>query len=384
MRVFWHGRHDALGGSTLGKLHPEGVRLLETLGWRAISRTEQLAGRVAFAWPTRRGADFAAVGENLPLVRPLPQSCTDVLDDKVRLARALADADCTGCAPETHTDLDALRREIAEAAAPSSSAQRLWFVKHRHGVKGQAVRPMHDAQLRAWLGCGIDGSGGVRDRFPSPPADFVVQAEVFPPALHAGRKFVLRAHVLVVLDPPSPSATAPPSPPPTRAYLHHDVICLPHSAPLSWCGGDGGGNKAEHVSQSGRGHPPPQLTRELPADHPAAAARLWPCLRRLVERTLCAGVCAGMVPPASARCSTSTLFAMLGFDVALDAAGSPWLLEVNAHPAIGSGTMSGVETGVYTRLVADLASLVVLPALDPAGTGSEPGGFEAVEIPLGQ
>ena len=40
-----------------------------------------------------------------------------------------------------------------------------------------------------------------------------------------------------------------------------------------------------------------------------------------------------------------------------------WLLEVNSYPAIASGTMRAVDTHVYTELVRDVVSLVVLPAI---------------------
>jgi hypothetical protein len=63
----------------------------------------------------------------------------------------------------------------------------------------------------------------------------------------------------------------------------------------------------------------------------------------------------------------------MGFDVALDANGSPQLLEVNAYPAIADGTMSKVPSSVYTRLVRDVVSLLILPALD--GVAPVAGGF---------
>ena len=68
---------------------------------------------------------------------------------------------------------------------------------------------------------------------------------------------------------------------------------------------------------------------------------------------------------------------MLGYDVALDVALAPRLLEINSHPAIGDGTMSGVPPAVYTRLVGDVLTLLVLPALD--GVQPLAGGFEPVE-----
>ena len=83
----------------------------------------------------------------------------------------------------------------------------------------------------------------------------------------------LRVHVLLVVA----ESQAP------RAWVHRDVIVLPHAAPYE----SSSDNKAAHVSQAGRRHPPPQLLAELPGDHPAA--NLWPDLQRLAASVLCAG-----------------------------------------------------------------------------------------------
>ena len=85
----------------------------------------------------------------------------------------------------------------------------------------------------------------------------------------------------------------------------------------------------------------------------------------------------GALLPA-ARCERSTLYALMAYDVALRADGTPLLLEINSHPAINDGTMSGVKAEVYTRLVQDVLTLLVLPALEEGRPAVE-GGFEAVE-----
>ena len=79
----------------------------------------------------------------------------------------------------------------------------------------------------------------------------------------------------------------------------------------------------------------------------------------------------------TARCTRSHLYAVLAFDWAVDTAGGLCLLEVNSHPAIGDGTMSHVPTRVYTRLVTDVLSLLVLPALE--GCEAQPGGFKPID-----
>lgn len=64
------------------------------------------------------------------------------------------------------------------------------FVKHRSGVKGQAVCVAHTR----------DDLKQLQQKLRHSAADFIVQQEVSPPMLLDGRKFVLRQHVLVVLQ----------------------------------------------------------------------------------------------------------------------------------------------------------------------------------------
>lgn len=64
-------------------------------------------------------------------------------------------------------------------------------------------------------------------------------------------------------------------------------------------------------------------------------------------------------------------------DWVIDANCTPVLLEVNSHPAIGDGTMTTVRRSVYTKLVADVLDVLVLPALE--GRRPQSDGFEMVE-----
>ena len=97
--IYWHGRHPQLGwGSPLGKLHRGGLAHLHEHGWRQVSFNAETdaadcATLPAMSWATRRaGLDFAADEVIAPIVRQLPQTCTDVLDDKRRCALLLGAA----------------------------------------------------------------------------------------------------------------------------------------------------------------------------------------------------------------------------------------------------------------------------------------------------
>ena len=76
----------------------------------------------------------------------------------------------------------------------------------------------------------------------------------------------------------------------------------------------------------------------------------------------CLALCQHELLPPS-RCPVSTLYSLMAFDLALDESGSPFVLEVNSHPAIADGTMSRVDPHVYTRLVADVTHLLVPPSM---------------------
>ena len=346
-RIFWRGGHTALGwGSPLGKLHKDGLRVLETVGFEEVERGSPRLP--AFFWCTRRAADFPAMGDRLPLIRPLPQSCTSALDDKLRCARLLNAAGFVKdrLAPETFVSLSAMCHELRQRARSTEAEDgRLYFLKHRLGVKGQAVTPLRERALLDWL-----------EVQPRREGDFVVQREVPPALSRDGHKFVMRCHVLVACR-----VSAPPA-----AWLHGDVIVLTQAVPYS----HDADNKAAHISQCGRHHPPPKLLSELGNEHPGASPGLPPRLQYLVSRTIAAAA-PDLIP--EERCPRATLYSLMGFDVALDAHGSPQLLEVNAYPAIADGTMSKVPSSVYTRLVRDVVSLLVLPALE--GVAPVAGGF---------
>ena len=513
------------------------------------------------------GADFPAAGPGLPRVRQLPQRCSAVLDDKARLAQCLEAAGCAGIAPRTWTDLDAFLQQHSSvleqrsgagsgacagsaaapagsgicsqgleaaaplaasgkeeqdpaagaAGAPAAGHSQLWFLKHRHGVKGRSVYPFTSlpsllARLRSLSGsqegggsgreggsssqsaCGAGQPGrsggsyqpGSSQRHGSPLQQFVVQEGAAPPLLLPdGRKFTLRAHVLLLLEQPagaggteaapsggkaalspqrerqgSPGAQPPAEPPQQAelqqapqgphlwAWVHEDIIVTPHSALAAAAGAAAAGPAGEadvavHVSSRGRGHPTPFLLSQLvlepqqplplaqlaqqqqhqrqqeEAGQPAEAAdpaqeqqqlllrqELWEQICSASRAAVAAGAQQGLVPREVDPCAV--LYHLWAFDFAVaskpaDEPASPagsgpsnaapgaaqWggqrappqappprphvlLLEANSYPAIASGTMAAVPRGVYTRLIGDLLSLVVLPALG-GGSSERPG-----------
>jgi hypothetical protein len=253
-------------------------------------------------------------------------------------------------------------QDQATASSSSSGSSKLLpggsvFVKHRRGVKGQAVHVARTMQQLLQLQQRLKGSS----------KDFIVQQEV-PPLLLQGRKFVMRVHVLAVPQPlqlhsGDPAAVA------VRVYVHEDAIVLQHAQQYDPASDD----SAVHISSMGKQHPVLVLLAGslLPAGLQKSD---WQQLQGLAVR--CIDAVHHVLLPAAVHPGV-VLYHLFGFDCMVNTAGQVVLLEVNSYPAIASGTMCGVDVNVYTRLIGDLVRLLVLPVAD--GVAPEPGGFVEVK-----
>eukprot|EP00929_Paragymnodinium_shiwhaense_P110578 TRINITY_DN7771_c0_g1_i1.p1 TRINITY_DN7771_c0_g1~~TRINITY_DN7771_c0_g1_i1.p1 ORF type:complete len:853 (-),score=194.80 TRINITY_DN7771_c0_g1_i1:167-2344(-) len=340
-KIYWHGQHRRWGwGAPLGKLHKQALQLFDAAGWQKAEDLDTPLLPV-FCWPVRKAGDFPAHGAHnapLPLMRPFPHSFTRLLDNKIELATHLAAAGHADIHPPTWCAEDFL---AAERLVDDES--HLWFLKHSQGVKGTGVSVLAGAEaLYARLEqLGEKGRRG-----------FIVQRAVAPPALRDGRKWVLRAHVLM-------HGTSDE----LRAYCHKDVVLLEHARPYTL----EPGARAAHISSAGKNWPKPVLVEEedLLQQVQTLAARAFASVWQFAPR--------GPYAPAGAE-----LCQVFGLDVAVDTSGRAWLLEVNDYPAIASGTLDHVDKAVYTNLVRDVLRLVVLPRTD--GMQPIPGGFVQLQI----
>lgn len=342
-KVYWHGRHRRWGwGAPLGKLHKQGLHLAESCGWQCVKEDNETAVPV-FCWPTRKAGDFPATcteGQPLPLIRAFPQDFTIRLDDKAQLAAHLVAAGQGDVHPPTW---DA--EEFLQAGLWEDDASELWYLKHTQGVKGQSVYVFAGARA---VENRVQELGRQRKMF-------VVQRGVTPPALRAGRRWVLRVHTLL-------RGLADGG---LEAYCHRDVIRLEHGQPFT----PNVDVKAAHVSSAGhqRHWPKPELLSDegLEAQVFALAAKSFAAVWTHAPR--------GPYTPQDAE-----LCQVFGLDMVADASGRLWLIEVNSYPAIASGTMSHVDSGVYTSLVRDVLHLAVLPRIE--GVPAVLGGFVRLDV----
>lgn len=342
-KVYWPGRHQLLGwGNPLGKLHRQGLQLLEPFGWRSISESENIVP--AFAWPTRKAADFPATssaGTLLPLIRPFPQDFTALLDDKLQLAEHLTAGGYNEIHPETWPADEFLVAPPPEVIGDDVS---MWFIKHKLGVKGNSVHVFRGraAVLQRLSAMGPSCKG------------FIVQRCVEPVAVRNGRKWVLRVHSLLHGLPNGE----------LRLYCHREMIVLEYGQLFS----ESTAIRSAHVSNVGNMKHLPKPTL---LDDEALAEQVRRLTIKTFESVMSHAPRGPYAPPTAELCQ------VFGLDVIVDSFGKPWLLEVNSYPAIASGTMDHVDKTVYTNLVRDVLKLVVLPKLN--GLAPTVGGWQRLE-----
>eukprot|EP00928_Gymnodinium_smaydae_P038834 TRINITY_DN26689_c0_g2_i1.p1 TRINITY_DN26689_c0_g2~~TRINITY_DN26689_c0_g2_i1.p1 ORF type:complete len:836 (-),score=128.54 TRINITY_DN26689_c0_g2_i1:28-2355(-) len=334
-KVYWNGKHKRWGwGAPLGKIHRAGMQVLQSRGWQVVKEADDSLLPI-FCWPARSAGDFPAHSDHdtpLPLIRPFPQEFTSRLDEKAELAKHLVEAGHGEIHPQTWTAEDF----FAEASASAQDDEGMWFLKNTYGVKGQSVYPFADVQalLQRLEEMGAKGRRA-----------WVVQRGISPPALRNGRKWVLRVHAL--LHGLADGTLA--------AHCHRDMILLEHGQPYT----PRVEVRAAHISNTGnaKNWPKPSLLED---------ETLQKQVYDVVTRTFAAVW--NHVPRAPFTPEGAELCHIFGFDLAADANGKVWLIEVNSYPAIHSGTMEHVDPCIYTNLVRDVLRLVVLPHTD----GSEP------------
>ncbi|CAJ1942132.1 unnamed protein product [Cylindrotheca closterium] len=299
--------------------------------------------RLGFVWPTKTGPQFQIDDATAAHIRPFPKHMTDIFDDKLQLAEALKG---TTLAPPC----------LLQPLVPKTiDPQKLYFVKHRYGAQGKSVYVYSKDDLLAWHGRSQN------------PQEFVIQEEILP-ALHEGRKFVLRCHLLLVQNRDGNndihgSHGSHDIPSTVAGFVHKtSIICQHHTTRYQ----KGISEKSSQVSQAGKKHPAPILFQDLPSDHPCANAYdqiFHSC------QTLCSTVpisssgttnaTTTTTPPPTSLAPETTCFGLFGLDLMMDSDGDIKVCEVNSHPALGWGTMSKVPQEVFERLIEETLSLLL-------------------------
>ena len=329
-KVFWKGRHRLLKDksgkpltSPLGRL-PSSVLawLCSRYGWSEITLDNPTLPLFAFA--NKNCGDFATCGST---ICQLPEEYYARVDDKLALTLLLANS-TTDLMPPTLEANDL----VATANTEDYDKESVWFVKHRYGVKGRAV----------YLFKGLVAAQTWLDTHTTNKKDFIVQQEVIPLLLNK-RRFTIRAHVLFTTLPEA-------------VYIHKDCICLPHKTEYT----PGSVDKTVQISSFNNNTGKVFLLADTSELHEKIFPRLVSNVSEVHKV-----VREQIVPATNPNNQRQLHYHLFGYDYAVDWNVQPKLLEINAFPALGTGTMSGVPAKVFNDLLKDLIRVVVLPHLDP-------------------
>ena len=297
-----------------GRLTKAGREYLLRNGWEDAADEEPQQKRLAFIWPNKSGPRFAMDDATAARVRPFPKDWTDSFDDKILLSRAMKESSFTPpCVPSPPKEEDV-------------KPDRLYFVKHRYGAQGKSVYVYNKQELLGW------------SRRSHNAQDFVIQEEIIP-SLYHGRKFVLRCHILMIAEVGMPLQT----------FVHKkSIICQPCTSIYN----KGTTDKQSQVGQVGT---PSILFDNLESDHPAAQAydTIRECSKEVIQTVVENLSISGIAPE-------TTCFALLGSDLIIDEMGNVEVCECNSHPALGWGTMSKVPSKVFSNLIEETLSILLL------------------------
>ena len=178
------------------------------------------------------------------------------------------------------------------------------------------------------------------------------------------RKFVIRAHVLLLQASPSSSRSD------SGVFLHSQCIVMPHASPYYSTEGAGdclhpSGKEAAHVSSKGKARAPFLLDSVFPDLHAHAFQQMQKIVHKVhhdcveehvgfLERKFDSNGGYGQ----DDRRPRIRHYHLLGYDFMVDADGTVWLLEINANPAIASGTLAKAPKHIFHRLMMDTLGLL--------------------------
>jgi hypothetical protein len=342
-RILWNGelfgRLTKAGRNHL--VHDAGWSYLDTSPPPHDDDTNHLP--LAFIWPNKSGPQFATNVLFPALVRPFPTHATNEIDDKILLDKLMRQYGTSQMMPVS-IDAD----EIIEKC----DNEKLFFVKHRSGAQGKSVYVHTKDSLIEW-----------KDKCRN-PLDFIIQEEVQPALDENGKKFVLRAHILICNFKASSSRDNVKNA--SNSFLtalHEDVICHTHSVEYdkhSMIRSIHISNQSKKKKKGGKSDNNPAFIADLPSSHPAHGVfdEMKRCTSKLSDAFIKEMVKSGAIPIHP----SVTCFELLGADFLVAADSSLKLCEVNSHPALGWGTMSDVPSEIYERLVKETLSILLLDA----------------------
>jgi Tfp pilus assembly protein PilF len=280
-------------------------------------------------------------------------------EDKERLAAALQRYTAAGAKPLRFPETFILpqQRDALAALAAGNAAPRILIAKPSHGTGGQGITVTSDV-------------ASIIDR-----TDVVVQRYLDRPYLVDGRKGHLRLYGLIA------------SAAPLRVYLYREGIV--RFAPETYdARPESLANNAMHVTNTAlhRGNPNLVVSTDAAQENVGHVWSLTAYLRRLTEDGMDSarvfakikalvesfvGVLAGeglfqrQARHRAARAFTPKLF---GLDVLIDAEGEPWLIEMQAKPALAG---SPLVTKVNGELFATIFRMSVAPVIEEGMTPAE-------------
>jgi len=342
-KIYWLGKHFQLKTdnnkpwfSPFGKLPSYIINYLQEKGW--IKDNPDILHIPIFSFMTRKSGDFHWTSPH-PIIRQLPISASDQLDDKILMFTNLQACDKIYFLPETFLSIDEFKQHNQNIN--SEKNELLFYVKHKWGVKGKSVKVFRS----------LSEIEEMNSKAAFKEGQHLIQREIQPFLLN-GRKFVIRVHVLITTNS-------------FAIYVYKDCIVLEHR--IEYALNDT--RKEVHVSSAGKNLPKPYLLSDLTDLYDQLYEQI-----KLIARDTIEPIKGTIVENFNEKLH---LYHLFGYDFIVQNDLKVKLLEINSYPALGNGTMNDVPRNIFKNILLDLINLVVLPVTHKVSF--ENGGFDRVD-----
>ena len=220
--------------------------------------------------------------------------------------------------------------------------------------------------------------------------NYIIQQEVYPPMILNNHKFVIRAHVLLTLDNLKDNLSVH-----NNVYINKTIICLEygneHQQETKTTNDNFDFNNYISSNSKIRSNPKPYVmsgdmyTKLFPQmidivstiHHQIHLKHMIPSIIEYYNcikiNDFCADDETTKIDNFDVSFSKLHYYHLFGYDFMVTKDAKLVLLEVNANPAIASGTMSNVPKEVYHQLLLDVLKIVVFPVTN--GATKETGNF---------
>ena len=319
----------------LSKIHKDGIKSLEAVGWKRVVITSETTMVPLFALTTRKEVSkyvhyyHTSKSSELPFIRQLPHAITDILDNKKLLSLKLKSNGYSHLMPRTFEDIESFIKTHEQ----TPHLECIWYLKHSKGCRGRQIELVNDIN-------------SLKQHFQSNTrrmSDYILQKEIKPLLTRNGRKFAIRAHAVIYAK---------------NVWFHRQCIVLPNAKCYDSTNIK---DKSIHIQNIGKKLPTACLFDDAYCLSLKDVDSVYQQMQNITKKVFecIENEMDEFKRECMKNCIVGRYYHLFEFDFMIGQNEKVYLLEINAFPAIGNGTMTHVDKAIFTKLIKALVCVIL-------------------------